>query len=92
MMARDVGLPACEGVIAFAEQRYDDAVDAIYSIRSIANRFGGSNAQRDILTQTLIVSAIRGGQQGLAANLLNERSVLKPFSPLTQRFRSKIAH
>jgi hypothetical protein len=92
MMARDVGLPACEGVIAFAEQRYADAVDAIFPIRSIANRFGGSNAQRDILSQTLIEAAIRGGQQGLATNLLNERSVHKPFSPLTQRFKAKIAH
>ncbi|MGD8841340.1 MAG: tetratricopeptide repeat protein, partial [Gammaproteobacteria bacterium] len=92
MMARDIGVPACEGVIAFAEQRYDDAVDAIYPIRSIANRFGGSNAQRDILNQTLIESAIRGGQTGLSKNLLNERAVHKPFSPLTQRFRAKLAH
>lgn len=89
MMAGDVGVPASEGVIAFAEQRYDDAVDAILPIRSIANRFGGSNAQRDILSQTLIEAAIRGGQQGLANNLINERSVHKPFSPLTQRFRTK---
>jgi len=92
MMARDVGVPAAEGVIAFAEQRYGDAVDAIYPIRSIANRFGGSNAQRDILSQTLIESAIRAGQAGLATNLVNERAVHKPFSPLTQRFRTKIAH
>ena len=44
MIASVVGVPASEGVIAFAERRYDDAVDAIYPIRGIARRFGGSNA------------------------------------------------
>jgi hypothetical protein len=90
MMARDVGVPACEAMIAFAEERYDAAVDRLLPIRGIANRFGGSNAQRDILSQTLIESALRGGQTGLAANLVNERAVHKPFSPLTRRFRARI--
>ena len=90
MMARDVGVPAAQAMIAFAEQRYDDVIDALYPIRSIANRFGGSNAQRDILTQTLIEAAIRGGHQGLATNLLSEREVHKPFSPLTRRFKKRL--
>ena len=92
MMAHDVGVPASAAIIAFAEQRYDDAVDFLYPIRSIANRFGGSNAQRDILSQTLIEAAIRSGQSGLATNLVNERAVHKPFSPLTRRFRTRIEH
>ena len=90
MMAHDVGVPAVQAMIAFAEQRYDDVIDALYPIRSIANRFGGSNAQRDILTQTLIEAAIRGGRAGLATNLLSEREVHKPFSPLTQRFKAQL--
>jgi tetratricopeptide (TPR) repeat protein len=92
MMARDVGVPACAGVIAFGEGRYDEVVEQLYPIRTIANRFGGSNAQRDILTQTLIEAAIRDGQTGLASNLINERSVQKPFSPLTRRFENKLGH
>jgi tetratricopeptide (TPR) repeat protein len=91
MMARDVGVPACEAMIAFAEERYAEVVDRLLPIRGIANRFGGSNAQRDILSQTLIESALRSGQRGLATNLVNERSVHKPFSPLTRRFHAKIA-
>jgi tetratricopeptide (TPR) repeat protein len=90
MMARDVGVPALQGMIAFAEQRYDDVVDVLWPIRSISNRFGGSNAQRDILNQTLIEAAIRSGRGGLATNLLSEREVHKPFSPLTQRFKSRL--
>jgi len=59
-------------------------------IRTIAHRFGGSHAQRDILTQTLIESAICADNTGLASNLISERSVHKPFSPLTRRFNAKI--
>ena len=90
MMLKDVGIPACSAMINFAEEKYADTVDQLYPIRSIANRFGGSHAQRDILTQTLIEAAIRSGQTGLASNLLSERCVHKPFSPLTKRFSKKM--
>jgi hypothetical protein len=83
-------LAEAQAMIAFAEQRYDDGIDALYPIRSIANRFGGSNAQRDILTQTLMEAAIRGDREGLATNLLSEREVHKPFSPLTRRFKNRL--
>jgi tetratricopeptide (TPR) repeat protein len=92
MMLNDVGIPACAAMIAFAEERYSDVVDKLFHIRSYANRFGGSHAQRDILTQTLIEAAVRSGQMGLASNLLCERSILKPHSPLTKRFKQKITH
>jgi hypothetical protein len=92
MMAKHVGVPVCAGMIAFAEEKYSETVDHLYPIRSIANRFGGSNAQRDNLTQTLIEAAIRSKQSGLATNLMNEHSVLKPLSPLSARFRAKIQH
>ena len=90
MMADQVGVPACSAMIAFGEERYDDAVKNLRGLRNIANRFGGSNAQRDILSQTLIESAIRDGQIGLATNLMNERAVHKPSSPLTKRYTRKI--
>ena len=89
-MAREVGIPACSAFLAFAEERYKDAVELLLPIRTIAHRFGGSHAQRDILTQTLIESAICADNTGLASNLISERSVHKPFSPLTRRFSAKI--
>lgn len=88
-MARKVGVPACTAMIAFGEGRYDDAIEQLYPLRSIAPCFGGSNAQRDVLTQTLLESAIRAGNTRLASNLVNERNVHKPFSPLTRRFASR---
>ncbi len=91
MMAKQVGVPACNAIIAFVEGRYDEVVDALLPIRSYANRFGGSNAQRDILSQTLIEAAIRAGENGLAGNLVNERTVHRPFSPMTRRFAERVA-
>lgn len=88
-MAAEIGVPACSAIIAFAEQRYGDVIELLSPLRAQAHRFGGSNAQRDILTQTLLVAAIRSGQTGLASNLLNERAVHKSASPLTQRWRKQ---
>ncbi|MCZ7599700.1 MAG: hypothetical protein M5U09_20800 [Gammaproteobacteria bacterium] len=90
MMARDIGIPTCTAAIAFAEGRYGEAVAQLMPVRSIANRFGGSNAQRDILTQTLLEAAIRAGERGVASNVLNERSVHRPMSPMTRRYRGKL--
>ena len=90
LMASEIGVPTCSAIVAFAEKRYADTVELLYPIRSIANRFGGSNAQRDILSQTLIEAAIRDGQHKLGSNLMNERAVHKPFSPLTRYFNRKL--
>ena len=92
MMARDVGMPACKAMIDFYQGNYQSVIELLYPIRSIANRFGGSNAQRDILTQTLLEASIRSGNTALATNLISERSVHKPFSPLTARFKGKLQH
>lgn len=90
MMARDVGIATCRAMIDFGQQRYQQAIDRLLPIRTIAHRFGGSHAQRDILTQTLLESALRGGQPGLARNLVSERMLHKTFSPLSQRFAARL--
>src|SRR3546814_16736286 len=50
-------------------------------VRTIAHRFGGSHAQRDVLSQTLIEAALRDNQGRLARALMAERTDLKPTSP-----------
>jgi Flp pilus assembly protein TadD len=47
----------------------------------MAHRFGGSHAQRDVLSLTLIEAALRSGQGRLARALMAERTALKPTSP-----------
>lgn len=80
MMARDVGLPIARALSAFGRGRYDEAVDLLEPVRDIASRFGGSHAQRDLLTLTLIEAAIRGGRTSLARHYIAERNVHKPAS------------
>jgi tetratricopeptide (TPR) repeat protein len=77
-MTRDVGLPVCRAIQAFGQKRYEEAASLIQSVRDTANRFGGSHAQRDVLTLTLIEAAIRSGQSRLAQHYIAERTVLKP--------------
>ncbi len=77
-MALDIGLPLAEGMLAYAQGRPAQAIDRIDPVRDIAHRFGGSHAQRDLLTLTLIAAAIRAGDAGRARHLLAERLVHKP--------------
>jgi uncharacterized protein HemY len=77
-MTREIGLPLAEGMLAFAEGRYAQAIEHIEPVRDVANRFGGSHAQRDVLTLTLIEAATRSGDRSRARHLLAERLVHKP--------------
>jgi tetratricopeptide (TPR) repeat protein len=83
---REVGQPATQAIVAFGEGRYADAVRWLRPVRSIAHRFGGSHAQRDLLDLTLIEAALRSGQDNLAAALAAERIAVKPTSPLARLF------
>ena len=78
VMTRDIGLPLAEGVLDFARGQPDRAIERIESVRDTANGFGGSHAQRDLLTLTLIAAALRAGDLARARHLLAERQVHKP--------------
>lgn len=89
-MIQEVGLPVSNALVAFGEGRYADAVELLLKVRYTANRFGGSHAQRDFISQTLIESAIRAGQQNLARALLAERSAKKPSCALTWQNTARV--
>ena len=91
MMTRDVGLPLAKAIQAFDRGDYAGVVDLLRPVRLVAHRFGGSHAQRDIVTLTLIEAAIRGGQGALARGLAAERSDLKPKSPFTWLLAARAA-
>jgi len=90
MMTRDVGLPFAQAIRAFGRQEYGQAADLLAPVAPIANRFGGSNAQRDVLQRTLVESAIRGGRGALARDLMAVRVDAKPEG-LFNRLRLKRA-
>ena len=79
-MTRDVGLPLAEGVTAFARGRYADSIALIEPMRDHAHRFGGSHAQRDLVTLTLIEAALRSGDATRARHYTAERLTHKPGS------------
>jgi tetratricopeptide (TPR) repeat protein len=78
MMTHDVGLPVCLAIQAFGRERYAEAIERLEPVRDVAARFGGSHAQRDALTLTLIEAALRSGQAALARHYIAERTVHKP--------------
>lgn len=83
---RQTALPLVEGFAAFWRGNYEIAADRLYGVRFIANSFGGSHAQRDIIDWTLTEATVRGGLTGMAEALANERLALKPHSPVNSSF------
>src|SRR5262249_23704770 len=88
-MTRDVGLPLAEGIAAFVRGRFADSIALIEPIRDGAHRFGGSHAQRGILTLTLIAAALRSGDLSRARHYIAERRVHKPASEWGRRLWSR---
>ena len=78
MMAREVGLPLAHAIRGYARGDFATSAGVIDEVRGRAHRFGGSHAQRDLLSLTLIDAATRAGRHDLARHVLNERIVHKP--------------
>jgi len=89
-MSREVGLPLMRGLLALARGDADAAVDAMYPARQVAQRLGGSHAQRDLIDQTLLAAAARGQRAGPGRALLNERRMAKPTTPLTRHWMEQL--
>jgi hypothetical protein len=83
---REVGHPVTLAIHAFGAGNYGETVRQLRSVRNIANRFGGSHAQRDVLDLTLIEASLRSGHQAVATALTAERAAMKPHSPLARLF------
>jgi tetratricopeptide (TPR) repeat protein len=78
MMAREVGLPLALALRAYGRGDFATAAAVLHANRERAYRFGGSHAQRDLLSLTLIEAARRAGNTPLARHILAERQMLKP--------------
>jgi tetratricopeptide (TPR) repeat protein len=80
-MVREVALPVARALVAFARGDPGACVDALLPVRHVAVRFGGSNAQRDVLSLTLLEAALRSGRASLSRALASERTRLRPANP-----------
>ena len=76
-IAREIGAPTAEALVAFGERRYGDAARELLALRPRLRRIGGSNAQRDLFEQVLIEACVREGMNQQGALLLSERIVVR---------------
>ncbi|KMW59658.1 TPR repeat domain protein [Candidatus Rhodobacter oscarellae] len=92
--AQVTGMPLIQGFRSFWAGQYDQAVDILHPARFIANSFGGSHAQRDVIDWTLTEAAVRSGKIGAAEALAAERLAVNPHSPINNSFlkRAKPSH
>jgi hypothetical protein len=90
-MTSDVGLPLGRALLAFARGDHDACLEHLLPIRHLAHRFGGSNAQRDLLHLTATEAALRAGRANLAAALTAERLGQKPASPFNRLLAARAA-
>ncbi len=79
-MSREIGIPFCLAMQDFKSERYGDCVDHLLPVRYRTHRLGGSFAQRDVISWTLLEAALRSKRYNLALALANERAALKPTS------------
>jgi tetratricopeptide (TPR) repeat protein len=84
-MTRAIGLPLAEALVDFDAGRHAECVEKIAAVRGLAQRFGGSHAQRDILSLTALHAALRAGLTEHAQSFAAERLAHKPHSPWAQR-------
>lgn len=84
-----IGLPLVRAMLDYASGSFSECAQALVALRDTAQQFGGSHAQRDLITLTLMDAAARSGDRSLAAHYLNEREVMKPASALSTRLRER---
>jgi len=86
---RATALPLIQGFSAFWKGDYRNAVELLHPVRFIANAFGGSHAQRDVIDWTLTEAALRGNMRDAAEAIAHERLSLKPHSPINRAFLAR---
>jgi hypothetical protein len=79
----------CRAVAAFAEGRYAACAALLRRSLSETVRLGGSNAQREVVEDTLLVALMKGGEPAKAAALLDERLHRRP-SQRDSRWRARL--
>jgi tetratricopeptide (TPR) repeat protein len=75
---RDVALPGCEGLYAYARGDYTEAWRHLtLSVPRMAE-IGGSHAQRDLFGQILLDAAVKSGRWAAAQQMLESRRMTDP--------------
>jgi tetratricopeptide (TPR) repeat protein len=81
ILTREIGLPVIGGMHEFRRGEFARCVALMAPIRHRLKEIGGSHAQRDLFIQTLIIAALRAGEDGLAQQMIAERQAQKAGMP-----------
>jgi hypothetical protein len=73
-------LPLAFGIRAFSRGAYDETIRQIEPLTDTLVALGGSNAQREVFTDTLIQAYMRAGHYAQAEALLDERLRRRDFA------------
>jgi tetratricopeptide (TPR) repeat protein len=77
----DVVIPVCEAVLAHRLGDHGRVVDLMASRRPAIRLLGGSNAQRDMMMQMLVDSAMRAGRRALVAEMIAHETTTRAVPP-----------
>jgi hypothetical protein len=82
-----VAVPACRGLLAHAQGRWQDAAEQLESALPRLVRIGGSHAQRDLFEQVWIAALQRSSEWAGVQNLLQPKA---NGSPQSQRLARQL--
>jgi tetratricopeptide (TPR) repeat protein len=83
-VARDVGVPFAQGIVALAQGCPDTALARMLPVSRSNARLGGSRAQRDAFALLLIEAALHSSHPELARCLLDQRLRERPGNALAR--------
>ncbi len=80
-----VALPLAQGLVAYAQGRFETAANLLAPQLAQLQRIGGSHAQRDVFVQTWIDAALKAGHYSAATEVLSRREQDRPNVHMTRR-------
>ena len=82
--------PCCAACSRSAPAATTSPLELIAPLRERLAPIGGSHAQRDVVSQTLLAAAARGDLRQAGAALLDERRRAKPTTPLSEHWAREL--
>ncbi len=87
---RDMGLPAADGMLAYAAGDFGRAADLLGRALPLIWQGGGSHAQRDLFHQIHLDAVIRAGRWGEAQQILMGRLGFEPESVVNNGLLARV--
>ncbi|KAL6733710.1 hypothetical protein Aduo_004336 [Ancylostoma duodenale] len=91
-ICREVGMAIYDGISQYILGDYNKCAKSMLPIRDRIYTIGGSNAQRDLFTQTIIHACINSSDPEIFSKtpvILDERNSIKRNSPISERLAAE---